>query len=100
MIHSFQLIYKCGRAFVLDYISRHRHPVNAVLHLVGVPMVFLGIYDLSTGSATRGLALFGLGYLLQYLGHKEQGNEVGEVILIKAILHKLVRKRNERAMGS
>ena len=72
-------------AFVTDYCRRHAHPVNAVLHLIGVPMVFVGIYYAFTGRLVNGLILFILGYLLQYLGHKAQGNEVGEVTLIKKL---------------
>jgi hypothetical protein len=33
--------------------------------------------------------LFVTGYLLQYLGHRAQGNEVGEVTLIKKIAARL-----------
>jgi hypothetical protein len=36
--------------------------------------------------------LFG-GYLFQYLGHKAQGNEVGEVTLIKSIYRKVTKKQ-------
>lgn len=73
------------RAFLLDYCDRHKHPLNAVLHLFGVPMVFLGLAKLSTGKALFGAGLFVLGYFLQYLGHKAQGNEVGEVTLLRKI---------------
>jgi len=71
--------------FVVDYCQRHAHPLNAVLHLAGVPMVFASFYFLLTGNLGSFAALFTGGYLLQYLGHKAQGNEVGEVTLIKNI---------------
>ena len=81
-----------SRAFVIDYIERHKHPVNACLHIIGVPMVFYGIFSLFAGPAGLGLGLIILGYIFQYLGHKAQGNEVGEVTLAKNIWRKLNRK--------
>ncbi len=76
---------KLASAFLIDYGQRHKHPLNAVLHLVGVPAVFYGLYLLCTKSYLAGSALITGGYYLQYLGHKAQGNEVGEVTLIKKI---------------
>jgi hypothetical protein len=77
------------KEFVIDYIGRHKHPVNAVLHIFGVPMAFYGIYDLFTGHFLQAGIFIFLGYLFQYLGHRAQGNEVGEVTLIKSIAKKL-----------
>jgi uncharacterized membrane protein YGL010W len=77
------------RAFLVDYAQRHAHPVNAVLHILGVPMAFTGLFFLLCGRFGSGAALFSGGYFLQYLGHKAQGNEVGEVTLIKAIWRRL-----------
>lgn len=90
-------IRRIGKAvsrFTVDYCHRHRHPVNAVLHIVGVPAAFYGFYLLIAGmfrSSDRkndigtGVLLVFVGYLFQYLGHRSQGNEVGEVILLKKI---------------
>jgi hypothetical protein len=85
-------IFSSCRDFVFDYISRHKHPVNACLHIIGVPQVFFGIYKLLTGQTGFGAANFCCGYFFQYLGHKAQGNEVGEVTLIKNICKKLKAK--------
>lgn len=82
-----------SRAFLIDYIGRHKHPVNAGLHLVGVPMVFFGIFKLFGGRPAAGMTFFVLGYYFQYLGHKVQGNEVGEVTLIKKIWRSWQEKR-------
>jgi hypothetical protein len=79
-------------AFIIDYCQRHKHPVNAVLHIIGVPAAFYGIYLLFVGQVWLGCLLIFLGYLFQYLGHRAQGNEVGEVTLIKNIWRK-VNKR-------
>jgi hypothetical protein len=72
-------------AFIKDYMERHKNPLNAALHIVGVPMVFFGIFRLCCGDLPCGMGCFLSGYLLQYLGHRAQGNEVGEVTLLKKI---------------
>lgn len=81
------------KAFVIDYCQRHANPVNAFLHIFGVPMAFYGIYRFLTGGFAVGSALIFGGYLFQYLGHRAQGNEVGEVTLIKSIIRKVSAKK-------
>lgn len=78
--------------FLIDYGQRHKHPANAAFHIVGVPAAFYGMFELVTGKPLRGAALIVFGYFLQHLGHKAQGNEVGEVTLIKHIYGKLKSK--------
>ncbi len=100
---SFQRLTRSAAAFVQDYAERHRNPVNAALHIVGVPAVFYGLVYVATGRSgklrTAGLALIVFGYFLQYLGHKKQGNEVGEVSLIKFLIAK-VRDASLRRLRS
>ncbi len=83
------------QVFVIDYIQRHKHPVNAILHIFGVPMAFYGLYVLITGDIGLGVGLLIGGYLLQWLGHSAQGNEVGEVTLIKNIIKRISGKCKE-----
>lgn len=96
---------RSAKEFALDYMKRHKHPVNAVLHLLGVPMAFYGLFRILVPCSNSlspnckiaqgrgfGLILLVLGYVLQYLGHRSQGNEVGEVTLIKT----LVKAKNGR----
>lgn len=78
---------------ILDYYERHKHPVNATLHIIGVPAVVAGVYLIYVKQITLGLALIVAGYFLQYLGHKAQGNEVGEVTLIKRVWRQVVKSR-------
>ncbi len=85
------------KEFAIDYCQRHAHPINALWHIVGVPLAFFGLFKLLTGSASLGLTLLFLGYLFQYLGHKAQGNEVGEVTLLKkcyAILSQKLKSKS------
>lgn len=56
------------------YDRDHQHPVNRALHLVGITMI---------GSSTLlvwvipplGMALFGLGWLAQFVGHAIEGKK-------------------------
>ncbi|MBI5173091.1 MAG: Mpo1-like protein [Candidatus Obscuribacter sp.] len=81
--------------FLVDYAHRHSHPLNALLHIIGVPLAFFGLYKIlfqrGGNSAGTGAACLILGYWLQYLGHRKQGNEVGEVTLIRHLLRKIKR---------
>ncbi|HET6423135.1 MAG TPA: DUF962 domain-containing protein [Planctomycetaceae bacterium] len=73
--------------FITNYIERHQHPVNQLLHVIGVPMTFIvslvyawqGHYDWAAGA-------FVLGYVLQFVGHAIEGNDAGETILVKKAL--------------
>ena len=84
------------KTFVIDYCQRHIHPVNAVLHLIGVPVVIYGIYCLIQNFTAAGFAFIALGYFFQYLGHRAQGNEVGEVTLIKKCLRLVTDKCKQK----
>jgi hypothetical protein len=75
---------------VRDCASRHRHALNRAPHLVGVPLApFLLLYLLAGGNWPAAAACFVAGYALQWAGHRAEGNEVGEWILIKSIAGKL-----------
>ncbi|MFN0198416.1 MAG: Mpo1-like protein [Planctomycetaceae bacterium] len=76
------------RRFVDNYIQRHLHPLNQLLHLVGVPLVFVGSpYCLLYGWWMAAVFCFFTGYLLQFLGHRIEQNDPGEVILFKKMMH-------------
>jgi hypothetical protein len=82
--------------FIKDYISRHKHPVDAILHIIGVPQVFFGIYQLCTGEWRWGIFNFVVGYSLQIIGHLVfEKNEVGEAILIKHLITKIFKKTSK-----
>ena len=79
-------------SFIVDYVDRHKHPTKALLHLAGVPAAFFGLYELLIRNYIQGLAWIVFGYLLQYLGHRAQGNEVGEITLIKSIWRRVTKR--------
>jgi uncharacterized membrane protein YGL010W len=70
-----------------NYRLRHQHPLNIALHAIGLPLTFVApiplLVHVSTGWA---VAAFVAGYALQFAGHAIEGNDAGEVILVKKTL--------------
>ena len=71
----------------LGWRARHRLPFNFAMHLVGIPLALAGVVLLLAVSPWYwgALALF-VGYLLQGIGHRAEGNDVGELIPLKRLL--------------
>ena len=68
---------------------RHQHPLSLWLHGVGIPLTLAAValavvqlihwrWDLWW----RPAALLAAGYVLQWVGHRIEGNTMGELILI------------------
>lgn len=72
------------RRFVANYIARHQNRANQALHLVGVPLTFLvsAALLIQREWAWAAVAFVG-GYVLQFLGHAIEGNDAGEMVLLK-----------------
>ena len=69
--------------------QRHQHPFNFVIHLVGIPLAVAGVclfFTMPWEDWYLGAGALGLGYLLQYIGHRVEGNDVGEWAAIKRLL--------------
>lgn len=76
-----------------NWLLRHQHPVSRGLHAVGIPLtvaaVVVAAVQLDHGRWDlwwRPVVLLAAGYLLQYVGHRLEGNDMGEVILVKKLL--------------
>ena len=72
-----------------NWQSRHQHPASVGLHIVGIPLtiaaVALGVVqfiDWRWDLWWRPVGLLAGGYFLQWLGHRIEGNTMGELILI------------------
>lgn len=74
-----------GRARA-NWLERHQHPVSFALHLVGIPLTLVGLALLAVAPWYWGAGAFALGYLLQLVGHRIEGNDVGELIPVKRLL--------------
>ena len=77
------------RRFCVNYLERHRHPVNQFLHLIGLPVTFVApVVFLIRDQGWIALGCFVGGYALQFLGHFFEGNDAGEMILVKKLMGK------------
>ena len=77
------------RRFLSNYIQRHQNPVNQVFHLVGVPLTFVvSVLLLVQREWLWAAVAFVGGYVLQFIGHAFEGNDAGEVVLVKKMLGK------------
>jgi hypothetical protein len=65
---------------------RHQLPFNFYIHLIGIPLAVLGVVLLFVLPWYWGVGAIVLGYLLQYVGHRAEGNDVGEWAAIKRLL--------------
>ena len=77
-------------SWLQNWLERHQSRVSFALHTVGIPatiaalllagyQLYLWRWDLWW----RPTALLAAGYLLQWIGHLWEGNDMGEVILVK-----------------
>ena len=75
--------------FLINYVARHQNRTNQALHLVGVPLTFVSSVILLVQRRPEWAAgAFVGGYVLQFIGHAIEGNDAGEMILIKKLLGK------------
>ena len=78
---------------IQNWLVRHQHPSSRVLHAVAIPMLVLaavlGAVQLANGAWSlwwRPVGLLIISYALQWIGHRIEGNDMGELILIKKML--------------
>ncbi|GJM25224.1 MAG: hypothetical protein DHS20C16_16390 [Phycisphaerae bacterium] len=80
-------------AIVSNWLERHRHRASLWLHAIGIPMLVFGLvlggwqllYGM-WGLWWRPVGLITVSYILQWIGHRIEGNDMGEIILIKKLL--------------
>ena len=65
---------------------RHQLPFNFAIHLIGIPLAVCGVLLLFFLPWYWGVSAVVLGYLLQWIGHRAEGNDVGEWAAIKRML--------------
>jgi hypothetical protein len=68
------------------WLKRHRHTFNLAIHVLGIPMALAGVVCMFLLPWYWGVGLFVGGYLLQFIGHQIEGNDVGEWAGIKRLL--------------
>jgi len=66
--------------------ARHQLPFNFAIHLIGIPLALAGLVALFVIPWYWGIGGLVVGYLLQYVGHRAEGNDVGEWAAVKRLL--------------
>jgi hypothetical protein len=69
-----------------NWLERHRLAFNFWIHMLGIPLALAGAVLFFLTEWYWGLAALGGGYFLQWLGHRAEGNDVGELIPLKRLL--------------
>lgn len=69
-----------------NWLERHQNSFNFWIHMLGIPIAFAGIPLLFVLPWYWGFGAILLGYFLQWLGHRVEGNDVGELIPVKKLL--------------
>jgi len=72
------------------FLIRHQDPINMALHIIGIPLLIAGIFQLFRKRWKTALVCIFIGYLLQYAGHRLfEHNQMGEWILIMDLVKKI-----------
>ncbi len=61
-------------SFVENYKEKHQHPLNRLTHSIGIPMIVVSL-PLFFFNWQWALALFVVGWILQFVGHAIEGNQ-------------------------
>ncbi len=79
--------------WLANWLERHQHPTSRWLHYVGIPLTIAAVALAGVQLAQwrwdlwwRPVVLLAVGYALQAVGHRVEGNDMGEIILIKKLL--------------
>jgi uncharacterized membrane protein YGL010W len=65
--------------WIAQYSASHQHPVNRLLHTLGIPMIALSIVIAAIGALfmpallVMAAALFVVGWIFQFIGHAFEG---------------------------
>lgn len=80
--------------------ERHRLPFNFYIHMIGIPLAVSGVVLLFVLDWYWGVSAIVVGYLLQWIGHRAEGNDVGECDRrLPDYLHRTAHERVRKAAG-
>jgi hypothetical protein len=69
-----------------NWLTRHQVAFNFWIHMIGIPLAVAGISLLFFTEWYWGVGAIVVGYFLQWIGHRVEGNDVGELIPLKRML--------------
>jgi hypothetical protein len=78
-------VWRFVRKRARSWKERHQLPFNFWIHMIGIPLAFSGVGLWCYAEWLWGTVAFVLGYVLQYIGHRAEGNDVGEWAAIKRL---------------
>jgi len=69
---------KSWNEWITQYAQSHQHPVNRLCHTLGIPLIAVAVVMLAAAPFIESLwwlalALFGVGWVLQFIGHWFEG---------------------------
>jgi len=59
-------------SFIENYKAKHQHPLNKLTHSIGIPLIVISL-PLFFFNRRWALALFVVGWILQFIGHAMKG---------------------------
>jgi uncharacterized membrane protein YGL010W len=59
---------------ITNYKSKHQHPLNRLSHSIGIPLIVLAL-PVFFFNWRWGMAMFVVGWILQFVGHAIEGNQ-------------------------
>ena len=77
------------RRALANWLERHQHPFNRGIHLLGIPLAIAGVVLFVWWPWDEwywGASAFAGGYMLQWIGHYVEGNDLGEWAAVKRLL--------------
>lgn len=60
--------------FLANYKAKHQHPLNRLTHSIGIPMIVISL-PVVFFNWRWAVGLFGVGWILQFVGHAIEGNQ-------------------------
>jgi len=61
-------------AFIDNYKLKHQHPLNRLTHSIGIPLIVVSL-PVFLFAWRWALAMFVVGWILQFVGHAIEGNQ-------------------------
>lgn len=89
MSHSFPIarrVWGLSMRARRNWLDRHQNGFNFWIHMLGIPLAFAGVPLLFLLPWYWGVTAIVAGYFLQWVGHRVEGNDVGEFIPVKKLL--------------
>lgn len=79
-------LFRFARSARRNWLLRHQNAFNFWIHMLGIPLAMAGVPMLFLLPWYWGAGAIAVGYFLQWLGHRVEGNDVGELIPLKRLV--------------